>query len=106
MFAIALTSEFQKNQNEEVKIFLQRQREPGRPDYLAGVDKKLTENEEIEIQSNRRKEKRRIKYMSSASTSSVSYDISLPKELDDTSSSSYSHSQEEFSSTVSKIAQS
>nr|CAH7741962.1 unnamed protein product [Callosobruchus chinensis] len=46
---------------EEDKLFLQRQKEPSRPGYLAGVDKKLARREErariraIEIENRRAK---------------------------------------------------
>ncbi|GBM24710.1 hypothetical protein AVEN_142758-1, partial [Araneus ventricosus] len=35
-------------QTEEDRMSLQRQREPGRPGHLGGVDKKLTDEEERE----------------------------------------------------------
>ncbi|GBM06118.1 hypothetical protein AVEN_265176-1 [Araneus ventricosus] len=52
---------------------LQRQREPGRPRHLCGVDKKLTDKEERARLRAVREENRRIKYVS-ASTSSASYE--------------------------------
>ncbi|GBO22593.1 hypothetical protein AVEN_214424-1 [Araneus ventricosus] len=55
---------------EEDRMFLQRQREPGRPGHLGGVDKKLTDKEE-RVRLRPVQEEQRIKYVSS-STSSVS----------------------------------
>ncbi|GBM04737.1 hypothetical protein AVEN_20184-1 [Araneus ventricosus] len=54
-------------------MFLQRQREPGRPGYLGGVDKTLTDKEERARLRVVKEENRRIKY-DSASTSSASYE--------------------------------
>ena len=45
----------------EDRIFLQRQREPGRPGHIAGVDKKLTEKEEKTRLRAKEEEKRRAK---------------------------------------------
>lgn len=41
---IALVGALQLNKINEDMIFLLRQKEPGQPDHLAGVDKKLKEN--------------------------------------------------------------
>nr|CAH7757043.1 unnamed protein product [Callosobruchus chinensis] len=55
------TNALQMMKIEEDKLFLQRQREPSRPGYLAGVDKKLARREErariraIEIENRRAK---------------------------------------------------
>ena len=58
-------------------MFLHRQREPGRPGCLAGVDKKNAENEERSRQRKVEDEKRK----KSASTSSTSHELSH-QELD------------------------
>ncbi|GBM26810.1 hypothetical protein AVEN_32066-1 [Araneus ventricosus] len=54
-------------------MFLQRQREPGRPGHLGGVDKKLTDEEERTRLRADREENGRIEYVS-ASTSSAPYE--------------------------------
>ncbi|GBL85996.1 hypothetical protein AVEN_89058-1 [Araneus ventricosus] len=54
-------------------MFLQRQREPGRPGNVGGVDKKLTDKDERERLRAVKEENRRIKYVS-ASKSSASYE--------------------------------
>lgn len=46
LFDIAHVDVLDRMKIEEDKIFLQRQREQGRPGCLAGVDKKLAEKEE------------------------------------------------------------
>ncbi|GBO11017.1 hypothetical protein AVEN_16147-1 [Araneus ventricosus] len=58
---------------EEDRMSLQRQREPGRPGHLGGVDKKLTDKEQRERLRAIREENRRIKYVS-APTSLASYE--------------------------------
>lgn len=46
LFDIAHADAFERMKIEEDKIFLKKQREPGRPGCLAGVDKKLADKEE------------------------------------------------------------
>ncbi|GBN40200.1 hypothetical protein AVEN_130736-1 [Araneus ventricosus] len=58
---------------EEKRMFLQRQREPGRPGHLGGVDNNLTDKEERTRLRVVKEENRRIKYFS-ASKSSASYE--------------------------------
>ncbi|GBN25530.1 hypothetical protein AVEN_60446-1, partial [Araneus ventricosus] len=58
---------------EEDRMFLKRQREPGRPGHLGGVDEKQTDKEERARLRVVKKENRRIKYVS-ASKSSASYE--------------------------------
>ncbi|GBO29412.1 hypothetical protein AVEN_209062-1 [Araneus ventricosus] len=70
LFDIAHADARQLMKIEEVRMFLQRQREPGRPGHLGGVDKKLTDKEE-RARLSAVQEDQRIKYVS-ASTSSVS----------------------------------
>ncbi|GBN73688.1 hypothetical protein AVEN_38312-1 [Araneus ventricosus] len=55
---------------EEDRMLLQRQREPGRPGRLGGVDKKLTDKEERARLRAVKEENQRIKYVS-ASTSII-----------------------------------
>ncbi|GBL81279.1 hypothetical protein AVEN_143599-1 [Araneus ventricosus] len=71
---------------------LQRQRDPGRPGHLGGVDKKLTYKEERARLRAVREENRRIKYVF-ASTSSVSYE---PLQEDSSSNSSENMDSEDF----------
>ncbi|GBL90269.1 hypothetical protein AVEN_130372-1 [Araneus ventricosus] len=77
---------------EEDRMFLQRQREPGRPGHLNGVDKKLTDREERARLRVVKEENRRIKY-DSASTSSASYE---PLQEDSSSNSSENMDSEDF----------
>ncbi|GBM04717.1 hypothetical protein AVEN_172914-1 [Araneus ventricosus] len=69
---------------EEDRMFLQRQRQPGRPGHLGGVDKKLADKEERERLRVVKEENRRIKYVS-ASKPSASYE---PLQEDSSSNSS------------------
>ncbi|GBL91888.1 hypothetical protein AVEN_172798-1 [Araneus ventricosus] len=46
LFDIAHADALQLMKIEEDRLFLQRQREPGRPGHLGGVDKKRTDKEE------------------------------------------------------------
>ncbi|GBM63422.1 hypothetical protein AVEN_82271-1 [Araneus ventricosus] len=71
---------------------LKRQREPGRPSYLGGVDEKLTDKEERVRLRAVREENRRIKYVS-ASTFSASYE---PLQEDSSSNSSENMDSEDF----------
>ncbi|GBO26868.1 hypothetical protein AVEN_58062-1 [Araneus ventricosus] len=73
-------------------MFLQCQREPGRPGHLGGVDKKLTEKEERARLRIVKEENRRIKYVS-ASKSSASYE---PLQEDSSSNSSENIDSEDF----------
>ncbi|GBM68938.1 hypothetical protein AVEN_192686-1 [Araneus ventricosus] len=77
---------------EEDRMSLQRQREPGRPRHLCGVDKKLTDKEERTRLRAFREENRRIKY-ASASTSSASYE---PLQEDSSSNSSENMDSEDY----------
>ncbi|GBM77586.1 hypothetical protein AVEN_186852-1 [Araneus ventricosus] len=76
----------------EDRMFLQRQREPGRPGHLGGVDKKLTEKEERARIRVFKEENRRIKYVS-ASKFSASYE---PLQEDSSSNSSENIESEDF----------
>ncbi|GBM09522.1 hypothetical protein AVEN_216764-1 [Araneus ventricosus] len=72
---------------------LQRQREPGRPGHLGGVDKKLADKEErTRLRADREEESKRIKDVS-ASTSSESYE---PLQEDSSSNSSENMDSEDF----------
>lgn len=90
LFDIAHADSLKLISVEEDKIFLQRQREPGRPGYLAGVDKQLTGKDERRRQRALEEENRRLKYYNTASTSAA-YDFTnfnIDDEFDDSSSSS------------------
>ena len=50
LFDIAHADALERMKIEEDKMFLHRQREPGRPGCLAGVDKKIAEKEEMSRQ--------------------------------------------------------
>ncbi|GBM19519.1 hypothetical protein AVEN_107990-1 [Araneus ventricosus] len=73
-------------------MFLQCQREPGRPGHLSGVNKKLTDIEEKARLRVVKEENRRIKYVS-ASKSSASYE---PLQEDSSSTSSENTDSEDF----------
>ncbi|GBL78846.1 hypothetical protein AVEN_48839-1 [Araneus ventricosus] len=92
LFAIAHADALQLMKIEEGRIFLQRQREPGRPGHLGGVDKKLTDKEERARFRAVKEENRRIKYVS-ASKSSASYE---PLQEDSFSNSSENIDSEDF----------
>ena len=81
LFDVAHADAFERMKIEEDKIFLQKQREPGRPGCLAGVDKNLAEKEERARQRKQEEEKRRLKQMPLDS-------FTLPQELQDQSISS------------------
>lgn len=74
LFDIAHADALQLIKINEDRIFLQRQREPGRPGHLAGVDKKQSEKEEKARLRNIQEEKRRAKYFSSLAPSTSSYE--------------------------------
>ncbi|GBN61840.1 hypothetical protein AVEN_210313-1 [Araneus ventricosus] len=92
LFDIAHAVAFQLMEIEEDRMFLQRQREPGRPGHLGGVDKKLTDIEERARLRVVKEENRRIKYVS-ASTSSAPYE---PLQKDSSSNSSENMDSEDF----------
>lgn len=74
LFDIAHADALKLIKINEDRVFLQRQREPGRPGHLAGVDKKLTDREEKSRLRNIEEEKRRAKYFSSLAPSTSSYE--------------------------------
>ena len=74
LFDIAHADALQLIKIDEDRIFLQRQREPGRPGHLAGVDKKQTQKEEKAHLRKVEKQKRRAKYISSLVPSTSSHD--------------------------------
>ncbi|GBN08063.1 hypothetical protein AVEN_244469-1 [Araneus ventricosus] len=78
---------------------LQRQREPGRPCRLCGVDKKLTVKKERARLRAVREENRRIKYVS-ASTSSASFE---PLQEDSSSNSSENMDSEDFPTLIESL---
>lgn len=69
LFDIAHANALEWMKIEEDKIFLQKQREPGRPGCLAGVDKKLAEKEERSRQRKLKEEKKRHDQICSESLS-------------------------------------
>ncbi|GBN15706.1 hypothetical protein AVEN_57605-1 [Araneus ventricosus] len=73
-------------------MFLQRQREPGRPRHLGGVDKKLAKKEERARIRAVKEENERLKYVS-ASKSSASYE---PLQEESSSNSSENMDSEDF----------
>lgn len=92
LFDIAHADALQLMKIEEDRMFLQRQREPGRPGHLGGVDKKLAKKEERARLRAVKEENRRIKYVST-STSSASYE---PLQEDSSSNSSENMDAEDF----------
>ncbi|GBO04693.1 hypothetical protein AVEN_19393-1 [Araneus ventricosus] len=92
LFDIAHADALQLMKIEHDRMFLERQREPGRPGHLSGVDKKLTDKEERERLRAVREENRRIKYVS-APTSSATYE---PLQEDSSSNSSENMDSEDF----------
>lgn len=72
LFDIAHADAMQLIKINEDKIFLQQQREPGRPGHLGGVDKKLAEKEKNVRLRNIEEDKRRDKYLSSLTPSTSS----------------------------------
>ncbi|GBP73882.1 hypothetical protein EVAR_82711_1 [Eumeta japonica] len=61
LFDIAHADAFEKTKTEEEKVFLRRQREPGRPECLGGVDKNLTDKEERDRQRRFEEEERIVR---------------------------------------------
>lgn len=81
----------------EDKIYLQKQREPGRPGYLAGVDRKLAEKEERARLRKLTEEKKKLKQLSleNLMSSAPSHSSITPEELLNTSTTSSEESVEE-----------
>jgi len=80
LFDIAHADAFERMKIEEDKLFLMKQREPGRPGCLDGVDKKLTEKEDRSRQRRLEEEERVVRQRESlavASTSTTNYLESL-----------------------------
>lgn len=75
LFDIAHANALENIKIDEDKTFLIRQREPGRPGCLAGVDKKLANKEERAMQRRLAEEERKLKQRSFevASTSSLNW---------------------------------
>ncbi|GBP22430.1 hypothetical protein EVAR_78606_1 [Eumeta japonica] len=73
LFDIAHADALQLIKINDNRNILQRQREPGRPGHLAGVDKKLTDREERARLRTIEEEKRRAKYLSEPTPSTSSY---------------------------------
>ncbi|GBO27571.1 hypothetical protein AVEN_156525-1 [Araneus ventricosus] len=77
-------------------MFLQRQRETGRPGHLGGVDKKLTNKEERARLRVVKEENRQIKYVSASKTS----ELYEPLQEDSSSHSSQNINSEDFSTLI------
>ncbi|XP_067621941.1 uncharacterized protein [Eurosta solidaginis] len=90
LFDIAHADALNRIKIEEDKVFLRKQREPGRPGCLMGVDKKLAVIEEKARLRQLAKEKYRLKQMPSdaVSTSVAAYKDMTHTELHDKSASS------------------
>lgn len=74
LFDIAHADAFDRMKIEEDKEFLRKQREPGRPGCLGGIDKRLAEKEERVRQRRLEEEERKVKQrelLAVASTSSI-----------------------------------
>lgn len=74
LFDIAHANALHLIKINEDRVFLQRQREPGRPGHLAGVDKKLTEMEERVSLRNIQEQKRRATYLASITPPTSSHE--------------------------------
>lgn len=61
LFDIAHADAFERMKIEEDKVFLRKQREPGRPGSLGGVDRKLAEKEERVRQRRLEEEERNVR---------------------------------------------
>ncbi|GBP39613.1 hypothetical protein EVAR_26696_1 [Eumeta japonica] len=73
LFDIAHADALQLIKINEDRIFLERQREPGRPSHLAGVDKKLSDKEEKLRLRNIKEQKRQANYYASLTASTSSH---------------------------------
>lgn len=83
LFDIAHANALEKMKIEEDKIFLNKQREPGRSGCLAGVDKKLADKEERSRRRLLEEEQRKLKQSELLSTASTSTTQNLEHELQD-----------------------
>jgi hypothetical protein len=92
LFDIAHADALKLMNIEEDRMFLQRQREPGRAGHLGGVDKKMARKEERARLRALKEYNRRMKYVST-STSSASYE---PLQEDSSSNSSANIDSENF----------
>lgn len=106
LFDIAHANALEMMKIEEDKIFLQKQREPGRPGCLAGVDKNLAEKEERVKQRKLEEEKRKLRQMSSASslTSFSLHRFIPPQEPHDLSNSSEGSAEESLPTTSQSVS--
>lgn len=102
LFDIAHADALQLMKINEDRIFLQRQREPGRPGHLAGVDKKLANKEERARLRTIEEEKRRATYFSTPTPSTSSYE---PLQNDSSSDSNENdmHLKEDFPTLIENI---
>lgn len=102
LFDIAHADALQLMKINEDRIFLQRQREPGRPGHLAGVDKKLANKEERARLRTIEEEKRRATYFSTPTPSTSPYE---PLQNDSSSDSNENdmHLKEDFPTLIENI---
>lgn len=98
LFDIAHAEALQRIKIEEDKIFLQKQREPGRPGCLAGVDKKLAEKEERVRQRKLGEEEKRLKHFTDINLL-TSHTSITPQDLHEQSASSDESLEENLPST-------
>lgn len=85
LFDIAHADAFERMKIEEDKVFLKKQREPGRPGCLGGVDKKLAEKEERARQRRLEEEERNLKQrqLLAVASTSTKNDLACPEDSDD-----------------------
>lgn len=87
LFDIAHANALETIKIAEDRNFLARQREPGRPGYLAGIDKKLAQREDRANKKKVNEEQRRNTQLNTASSSSISHILNTSNESDSESSS-------------------
>lgn len=106
LFDIAHADALQKIKIQEDKIFLLKQREPGRPGCLAGVDKKLAEIEERARLRKLAEEKKRLKQTTSGSllASASLHSLETNEEAREHSTSSEESSEEPLPSTSQSVS--
>ena len=82
LFDIAHADAFERMKIEEDKLFLMKQREPGRPGCLGGVDTKLAEKEQRSRQRRLEEEERIVRQRESLAVASTSTTNNLDSEED------------------------
>lgn len=106
LFDIAHADALERIKIEVDKIFLQKQREPGRPGCLVGVDKKLAEIEERARLRKLAEEKKRLKQMPSESLllSATLHSFDTHEEIEEQSTSSEESLEEPLPSTSQSVS--